>query len=132
MKYGTLTAALLALPSPVIADDMAFRFTLPGLGGSPGMTSYYLNQLENQKLDFADEDEQTALESFEEQLERRILSAVASQIVGSIYGGDLVGDQVFEVGDLIINYSDVPDENGNICVTIVDGVSSSSVCVPAQ
>lgn len=132
MNYRALTTVLLAFPGPVIADDMAFRFTLPGLGGSPGMTSYYLNQLETQKLDFTEEDEQSALESFEEQLERRILSAIASQIVGSIYGGELIGDQVFEVGDLIINYSDVPDENGNICVTIVDGVSSSSVCVPAQ
>lgn len=111
---------------------MRFSFGLPAFGGSPGSTTYYLNQLESQKLDFENEEEPTELELFEEQLERRVLAAVASQIVGSIYGNEFGGDQVLQVGNLLISYSDVPDANGNICVSIFDGVTSSDVCLPAQ
>ena len=124
--------AVAAWPASALADDMTFGFTLPSLGGSPGSASYYLNQMETQKLDFTNEEELSEIELFEEQLERRVLSAVASQIVGSIYSSDFSGDQLIEIGDLLVSYSDVPDANGNICVTIIDGVSSSSVCLPAQ
>lgn len=133
MRYPKICLALLcAVPSVVHGSDMRFSFGLPAFGGSPGSTSYYLNQLESQKLDFENEEEPTELELFEEQLERRVLAAVASQIVGSIYGNEFGGDQVLQVGNLLISYSDVPDANGNICVSIFDGVTSSDVCLPAQ
>ena len=127
-----LVMATAAWPTCILADDMTFGFTLPGLGGSPGSASYYLNQMETQKLDFTNEAELSEIELFEEQLERRVLAAVASQIVGSIYASDFSGDQLIEVGNLLVSYSDVPDANGNICVTIFDGISSSNVCLPAQ
>lgn len=126
-----MTAVAISIALPASGNDMSFAFQLPGFGGSPGSATYYLNQLESQKLDFTEEQSIRELESFEDQLERRVLAAVSSQIVGNIYGSDFTGDQVVEVGDLLITYSDVPDVNGNICVTIFDGVSSSNVYLPA-
>lgn len=132
MKHlSHVTAVAISIALPASGDDMSLAFQLPGFGGSPGSATYYLNQLESQKLDFTEEQSSRELESFEDQLERRVLAAVSSQIVGNIYGSDFTGDQVVEVGDLLITYSDVPDVNGNICVTIFDGVSSSNVYLQA-
>lgn len=83
MKHlSHVTAVAISIALPASGDDMSFAFQLPGFGGSPGSATYYLNQLESQKLDFTEEQSSRELESFEDQLEQRVLAAVSSQIVG--------------------------------------------------
>ena len=74
--------------TPVQGAELTYRFTLPSFGGNGLNTNYFLNLLEQQKPDFNPTREKTDVELFEEQLRRRLLSAVASNIVSDIYATD--------------------------------------------
>lgn len=118
--------AAVATPIPAFAGDMSYEFNLPSFGGNPNNTSYYLNLLEQQKPDFDDGSgdlTQTEFEIFQEQLRRRVLSALTSNIVSSIYGvdnSDLVnpGDTssfTFDDLGLEVTYTIVAtDESGDV------------------
>lgn len=122
--------------SSVQGAELAYRFTLPSFGGSGLNTNYFLNLLEQQKPEFSPVREKTDVELFEEQLRRRLLSAVASNIVSDIYDTDVnaqAQDGEVSVGDLNIVYESHTDTN-QFCVAITDIAlgSSSNICVPLQ
>ena len=122
--------------TPVQGAELTYRFTLPSFGGSGLNTNYFLNLLEQQKPDFNPTREKTDVELFEEQLRRRLLSAVASNIVSDIYATDAnaqAQDGEVSVGDLNIVYESHTDTN-QFCVAITDIAlgSSSNICVPLQ
>lgn len=138
-----LIAAVIT-PVPAVAADMSYKFNLPSFGGNPNNTSYYLNLLEQQKPDFddgSDETAQTDFEIFQEQLRRRVLSALTSNIVSSIYGVDnsnLVnpGDTssfTFDDLGLEVTYTIVATDTGNqLCSTISDYGQENTLCIPVD
>ncbi|WP_368346111.1 curli assembly protein CsgF [Pelagovum sp. HNIBRBA483] len=116
-----------------LASDMRFSFSSPAFNGSPASTTYFLNQLEAQKPSFTtdSEAELTDLELFEDQLRRRILSAIASSIVSDIYALDLTTETEFEAGGLSILVKEDTSNENLVCFAISDGVSTTEVCVPS-
>lgn len=135
-KRAILLCALASLSCvSAEASDTNFAFTLPSFGGSGLNSSYYLNLLEQQKGDFSSGQEKTDIEVFEEQLRRRMLSAIASNIVSDIYGTDSTtpSEGEVDVGDLNIVYEKRVDQD-QFCVTITDVFlnSTTETCVPLQ
>lgn len=133
-RLSALTLMLGTVPAGALfASDMSFSFSSPAFNGSPASTTYFLNQLEAQKPDFPTDEEaaQTELELFEDQLRRRILSAIASSIVSDIYALDLSTTTEFEAGGLSVLVEENPDGDNVVCFNISDGVSTTEVCVPS-
>lgn len=133
-------------PAALRAEDMSYKFNLPSFGGNPNNTSYYLNLLEQQKPNFSDDSAgsvaaKTEFEIFQDQLRRRVLSAVSSNIVSSIYGVDnsnllLPGDtNSFSFADLglEVTYTIVATDTGNqLCSTISDYGQENTLCIPVD
>lgn len=124
-----IVPALLVLPVYAQASDLRFSYDLPAFGGSGMNNSYYMTMLENQKRVFEEEEpEQTQLERFREDLERRLLTTLASQITQQIFGSDATPGGSFEIGDLAVNYT--TDADGNVIITLNDGNSTTEIIVP--
>jgi hypothetical protein len=139
----SLVAAVVA-PSPALAGDMSYEFNLPSFGGNPNNTSYCLNLLEQQKHNFNDgsgDTSQTDFEIFQEQLRRRVLSALTSNIASSIYGVDNSGlvnpgdtsSFTFDDLGLEVTYTIVATDTGNqLCSTISDNGQENTLCIPVD
>lgn len=141
-----LLLAIAVSPAALRAEDLSYKFNLPSFGGNPNNTSYYLNLLEQQKPNFSDGSggsvaAKTDFELFQDQLRRRVLSAVSSNIVSSIYGVDnsdllLPGDtNSFSFADLglEVTYSIVATDTGNqLCSTISDYGQENTLCIPVD
>ncbi|WP_052261654.1 curli assembly protein CsgF [Leisingera sp. ANG-M1] len=121
--------ACAALGAPACASDQTFSFNLPSFGGSGLSSSYYLNLLETQKRPKEDERQRpSSLEQFSQDLERRLLSTLSSNIVEEIFGEDRSESGSFSAGGLDVVYETV---GGDVVVTITDGVTTTEIIVPA-
>ncbi|MEC9199812.1 MAG: curli assembly protein CsgF [Pseudomonadota bacterium] len=124
-----LCLAILAFPFSAQASDLRFNFDLPAFGGNGMNNSYYMTMLESQKRVFEEEEpEQTQLERFREDLERRLLTTLASDITQKIFGTDATPGGSFEIGDLSVSYT--TDSNGDVIITLNDGNSTTEIVVP--
>lgn len=143
---ASLLLAMAIPPTGLNAADMNYEFSLPSFGGNPNNTSYYLNLLEQQKPDFdtgsgSSAVAKTDFEIFQEQLRRRVLSALTSNIVSSIYGVD--NSDLTDPGDtssfsfddlgLEVTYTIVATDTGNqLCSTISNYGQENMLCVPVD
>ena len=128
MKQIISLALIGLMPLPASAGKLDFEFQLPSFGGNPLASSYYLAMIESQKQPqekTAAED--TQLQRFQEDLERRLLTTLASTITTQIFGDDATPEGSFSVGDLDINYATVGDD---VRVTLTDGVTTTEIVVP--
>lgn len=112
--------------SQLNAGELVYTPINPAFGGNPYNYSWLLDS-----ADIQNQHEEDPLEDFEDDLNSRILSTLASRIVSSAfgsYGDDLQGGQ-YQFGDYDITIS---TEGGGINVDIIDqGTgSSTSVSVP--
>lgn len=123
------TAAFMIAPQAGIAGNMTFQFQNPSFGGSGLSTSHYLSLLEKQKPDFVTDGPLSTREAFEQQLERRLLSSLASTITQSIYGDGATESGVFEIGDLSVTYETIGDQ---VHIVIDDGLGTTEITVPAS
>lgn len=128
MNIKIVCAALICAPFTAAASDLTFSFNNPAFGGNPGNTTYYLTMLENQKLPKESEDEQTALQQFSEDLERRILSTLSTTIIQQIFGENATPSGTFTAGGLTVTYETVGNE---VRITISDGITTTTIVVPS-
>ncbi|MDG2341331.1 MAG: curli assembly protein CsgF [Paracoccaceae bacterium] len=107
------------------ATDLGFRFHNPSFGGDPMAASHFLNLLEAQKIPTVEESDTIA--QFTEDLERRLLSGLATEISSQIFGQDDTTEGAFVVGGLAVQYETVGTD---VVVTLTDGISTTEIIVP--
>lgn len=110
------------------ASEMTFRFNLPSFGGSGLSSSYYLSLLESQKQPTEEETEESTLDQFSSDLERRLLSSLANEITEQIFGENSASSGTFSIGGLNATFDTV---GGDVVVTISDGISTTQITVPS-
>lgn len=120
------TTALLLAAAQLHAGDMRFRFSNPSFGGDPMATSHFMKLLEAQKMPKPAETD--AIQQFTEDLERRLLSGLATEISTQIFGQDGTTDGNFSVGGLEVSYETI---GADVVVTLTDGLSLTEIIVPA-
>lgn len=73
------------------------------------------------------ETEDSQIKTFAEDLERRLLTTLASDIVSKIFGDDATASGNFTVGELDVSYDTI---DGDVVVTLADGISTTQIVVP--
>lgn len=110
MKYLRLAAlGVMALASPVSAQELKFEFRNPSFGGNPFNSDHLLAtataQRPPQKSNGADgTGELTEAQLFARQIQSRLLSALSSSVVEAITGSDPGTSGEFTVGDQKISF----------------------------
>ena len=129
MKLFWCCIALFAINGSVaFSSDMKFGFNLPGFGGNSLNASYFMTMMESQKRLSEQSEQESTLDDFNEALERRILSTLSSEIVNQIFGPDAADQDSFSVGDLNVSYN--TNVNGEVVISITDGITTTQVTVP--
>jgi curli production assembly/transport component CsgF len=113
-------------PQPGLTTE-TFSFRLPSFGGNPQTSAYYLTLLENQKRQQEETVELTSVEKFRADIERRLLSTLASDVVSQIFGDGAAESGSFTAGGLTVSFETV---NGEVIVAITDGITTTVVTVP--
>jgi len=116
---------LAVIGEPAVAAELVYEPVNPNFGGSPLNGSFLLNEAQAQN-DFTDPNapsslrtETTALDRFNDSLERLVLSRITSSLSGSLFGpdGELVPG-VLETQDFSILIVDLGD--GTLRITTTD------------
>lgn len=123
---AAMLVALLLNPQSGLAAE-TFSFRLPSFGGNPQSSAYYLTLLENQKRQQEESVELTSVEKFRADLERRLLSSLASDVVSQIFGDGAAESGSFTAGGLTVSFETV---NGEVIVAITDGITTTVITVP--
>jgi curli production assembly/transport component CsgF len=125
-----------------MATELTHRFEDPSLGGNPLNGTFLLNQANEQNKfteSHAAKAPLTAIERFKQSLESAILNQVSRSSVsnlmdangniqlGSNLNFDLNGDGQ---SDFSVVVSDSVDANGNVTISISDGISNTVLTVP--
>lgn len=110
-------AAVLAAAGPTAAQDLVFTPVNPSFGGDPFNSSHLLEianaQRPEKKRDLYD-DELTMSELFLQQLESRLLSAVAADVTDAIFGEGAVDSGSVTFADQFVQF-----ERGLDSVTLI-------------
>ncbi len=122
-----VVGAALLCPTLTLASDQTFDFNIPSFGGNGATSSYYVALLESQKRPQESRDTLSTLDSFTADLERRLLSSLSTEIVNEIFGPDASSAGSFTVGGLDVVFETI---DGNVVVTLTDGVSVTEITVP--
>lgn len=126
---GAVVLALVGFASAAWASEMVYVPVNPNFGGSPLNGSNLLSQAQAQNKskdpDADQNSKQTALQQFNDSLQRAVLGRVASALTSNIVGpdGKLIPGTI-ETSDFIINIVDAG--NGSLTVTTTDKVTGSS------
>jgi len=126
---GSVALMFAGLASAAWASEMVYVPINPNFGGSPLNGSTLLSQAQAQNKskdpDADKQDKQTALQQFNDSLQRAVLGRVASALTSNIVGpdGKLIPGTI-ETSDFIINIVDAG--NGSLTVTTTDKVTGSS------
>ncbi len=87
-----VVASLLLAPWMAQGSELTFEFTNPSFGGNPLNGTFLLNSAQAQS-DFKEPGvEFDPLASFQQNLERQVLNAMARKIVNDIYSEEGLGD----------------------------------------
>ena len=125
--WGTyIVMPLVLMASQTAAGDFRFSFTNPSFGGDPMTTSHLMKLMEAQKI--PQPVEKDTIHQFTEDLERRLLSGLATEITSRIFGQDSAPEGAFVVGGLEVLYETT---GGDVIVTLSDGISLTEIVVPA-
>lgn len=130
IKYAVLPVLLGIALASASSTELVYVPVNPNFGGSPLNGSILLNaaQAQNKSKDpDADlgKDKQTALQQFNESLQRSVLGRLASAATSNILGADgqLVPGTV-ETGDFIITIADTG--NGSLTVVTTDKLTGAA------
>ena len=123
-------AGLLFLLFSLYANEMAWWPVNPSFGGNSYNGSWLQSSAQAQNL-FEENDgysyeKPSAVEQFEENLNRLILNKLANKIVNAVYEGDEVQTGQFEMGNYLI---DVNQVEGSIVIVIDDMLSGSQTII---
>jgi len=108
------------------ASDLRFKFNNPSFGGDPMRASHLMKLMDAQKQPVPVEKD-TILQ-FTEDLERRLLSGLATEITSQIFGQDGATEGAFFVGGLEVTYETL---GGDVVVTLSDATGTTEIVVPA-
>ena len=136
MKNQFLVFVLLHLALvPVGASTLVYTPVNPSFGGNPMNGSVLLNSAQTQNTikdpSLEDEDEQTALEEFNDRLQRSLLSRLTNTIASSFVDDDgslIPGQTVTE--DFVIDITDQGD--GTVRVTTTDRITGDATTFVVQ
>ena len=124
-RWVPATLGLWLFGTIATATDLSFQFHNPSFGGDPMAASHFLKLLESQKIPVSDELD--TISQFTEDLERRLLSGLATEISSQIFGHDGAPEGAFMVGGLEVLYETIA---GDVVVTLSDGISMTEIIVP--
>lgn len=142
MRFWMCASILLGFVRLTMATELTHRFEDPSLGGNPLNGTFLLNQASEQNKfteSHAAKAPLTAIERFKQSLESAILNQVSRSSVsnlmdangniqlGSNLNFDLNGDGQ---SDFSVVVSDSVDANGNVTISISDGISNTVLTVP--
>jgi curli production assembly/transport component CsgF len=126
---GGLALALAGIVRPARATELVYTPVNPNFGGSPLNGATLLSQAQAQNKakdpDADQQNKQSALDQFNDSLQRAVLGRLASALTASIIGpnGQLVPGTV-ETGDFMISIVDLG--GGTLQVTTTDKVTGAS------
>jgi curli production assembly/transport component CsgF len=126
---GGLVLALAGIVQPAWASELVYTPVNPNFGGSPLNGATLLSQAQAQNKakdpDSDQQNKQSALDQFNDSLQRAVLGRLASALTASIIGpnGQLVPGTV-ETGDFMISIVDLG--GGTLQVTTTDKVTGAS------
>ncbi|SDG09569.1 curli production assembly/transport component CsgF [Limimonas halophila] len=127
--FAAALAALLIAGSAG-ASPLTYRPINPSFGGNPFNSDHLLataqqqKQFEESRRSF----QRDPIADFTADLERRLLSEVARDITGAIFGENPQDSGQFEVGGTTINFERIGDE---VLINLTDGASETSITLPA-
>ena len=75
-----------------------------------------------------EETEESTLDQFSNDLERRLLPSLANEITEQIFGENSASSGTFSIGGLNATFDTV---GGDVVVTISDGISTTQITVPS-
>jgi len=122
--------AVLLIAGPASAGPLVYKPVNPAFGGNPFNSDHLLataqqqKQFERSRRSF----ERDPIADFTADLERRLLSQVARDITGAIFGENPQDSGQFEVGGTTINFDRIGDE---VVIELADGTSETSITLPA-
>jgi curli production assembly/transport component CsgF len=127
VAVACLGMALAAMPNPVSATELVFRFVNPSFGGDPMVGNFLLNKADSQKRFAEDEYEEDPLSDFEDGLNRRVLGLIADKIVQDAFGDEgNLSNGTYTIGSYVISI----DNNGKVIkVAVTDSLSGDSTVV---
>ena len=132
-KYSVLIGVLIAClwlgAGQTFASELSFTFTNPSFGGNPFFNTHLLNTATVQNRIRDDQPAAAArdpLASFEESLQRQILSRLSRQILEQAFGEQEIVPGQFEIGDFFI---DITSDIEGLTVNITDPSTGSSTTV---
>lgn len=126
---GSVVLMLAGFASAAWASEMVYTPVNPNFGGSPLNGSNLLSQAQaqnkNKDPDADGQNKQTALQQFNDSLQRAVLGRIASALTSNIVGpnGKLIPGTI-ETTDFVINIVDAG--NGSLTVTTTDKVTGLS------
>ncbi len=127
--------AMLLGASPAHAGDLTYRPVNPAFGGSPLNKDFLMGTAEAQNLPKRrDQKRQDAIANdpvgqFKTSLNQRLLSGLADKIVDSIYGENASNSGTFTVEGTTVSFVKL---NGQVKLTVSDGVSSTVISLPGS
>ena len=121
-----LSTALFA-GSAAQSAELVYKPLLPAFGGDPLSSSYFYQNAEIQNKHRKVQEELSQSEQFKQDLQRRLFSAVATEITQAIYGDNATTSGTFEVEGLIIEFQTVGSE---VVLTIQDATSTTTIKLP--
>jgi len=123
---------LTAFIGPAFGSELRHQFINPSFGGNPGNSAHLLGLagIQNQ---FADDgqDDLSALDEFNERLQRSLLGRITSAITSDIVDADgNITPGVFDTLDYTINVID--EGNGLITIETIDKVTGETTIIQVQ
>lgn len=134
VRVASFVAATL-LSGAACASEMSYRPVNPSFGGNPMNGSYLFGQAtaQDRSSDKRNSGSTAAVASrsaadvFKQQLQSRLVSSMANQVVDAIYGENSQQSGHFQFDDLEIAFERV---NGEVKVTINDSTGTTVIAVP--
>ncbi len=142
MRWWICAYLIAGLILPAMATELTHRFEDPSLGGNPLNGTFLLNQAGEQNKfteGKAANTPLTAIERFKQNLQSAILNQVSRSSVSNLMDADgniqLGTDLNFDLNgdgqsDFSVVVSDAVDANGNVTISISDGITNTVLTVP--
>lgn len=126
-----LSTVFILLTPPIQASELIYTPQSPSFGGSPSTGAHLLTLANAQKQFHEEEDESTAIEDFNDRLQRSLLSRIASAVTRDIVGTDgTITPGFFETVDYTIEIVDEGD--GTLSITTTDRVTGDTSVIQVQ
>lgn len=141
MKRLLIACQLGLLSGTATATELVFHFTNPNFGGNAGNGTVFMNQAEVQntfKAATVAVSAKTPIETFKDNLQRAILNRLSTSTTANLFdtSGNINPDTLLNFdlnndtqSDFSVKVGNV--ENGNVSITITDGITETILIVPA-